>query len=104
MEEKSASFTPHHSSVQHFINDIQEGIESKLTGPVADHTEVLMMVADRCKTRNNKRWGVTLGLWETEPKPTRKHLKNCYGSIITLQETKPEEKRHPHANYLSFIY
>ena len=57
MEEKSVSFTPHHSSVQHFINDIQEGIESKLIGLVADHAEVLMLVADRCKTRNNHQVG-----------------------------------------------
>ena len=34
MEEKSVLFTPHHSSVQHFINDTEEAIEGKLIGLV----------------------------------------------------------------------
>lgn len=97
MEGKSVLFTPPHSSVHHLINDTEEGIEGKLIGLVAW-----------------PRWGADAGSWqmqdsewspgwETEPKPTRRHLKNCYENIITLQKIKLEEKSHPHTNYLSFI-
>lgn len=39
------SFASHPSSVQLFVHDLED-IEGKLTELVADHTEVLILVAD----------------------------------------------------------
>lgn len=89
--------TPHPSSVQHFVHNL-ENIEGKLIELVADHAEVLMLVADRCKTQNNHQVG------RLSQNQQRKYFKNCYENIVTLQETKQEEKSHSHANYLSFTY
>lgn len=48
---------PHPGSVQHFIRDLEEDTEDRLVGLVTDHTEVLMLVADRRKTQNNRQLG-----------------------------------------------
>lgn len=56
---QQGSFTtaPHPGSVQHFISDLEEDTEDRLVGLVTDHTEVLMLVADRRKTQNNRQLG-----------------------------------------------
>lgn len=53
-EEKSVSFTPHPSTGQHFITDLEEDIDGKLA---ADHTEVRMLVADSYQNWNNHQVG-----------------------------------------------
>lgn len=50
---------------------------------VADHTEVLMLVADRPEGSNPR--------WRDWAKTNKKTFKNCYENIVTLQETNQEE-------------
>lgn len=81
------SFTSHPSSVPLFVHDSDlEDIEGKLIERVAGHTEVLMLVADRCKTQNNHQVG------RLSQNQQWRYFKKCYENIVTLRETKQEEK------------
>lgn len=93
-QEKSMSFTSHCSSVRHFAHDLED-IGGKLIELAADHAEVLMLVADRCKTQNNHQVG------RLSQNQQRRYFKNCYENIVTLQETTGI-KSHSHASYSSF--